>query len=428
MTKSVAIHNLGCKVNSWEATRMERALSAAGFRLCSFEEKADIYIVNTCTVTAIADKKSRQLLRRARELNPDALIVAAGCYVETGREALEKAGIADLFVGNREKDDIVRLILDAAADVPPDAAGTAPIAFPGHDRLSGRVRAFLKVQDGCSRFCSYCIIPHARGPVTERPPEEVLQEAEELLRAGFHELVVTGIHVSSLGEEKLAELLEKLDGLPGMVRLRLSSLEPTIVTPGFAERLSGLKSLCPHFHLSLQSGCDATLKRMNRHYTAAEYRRAAGLLRAHFDHPALTTDVIAGFPGETEEEFAESLRFCEEMRFFKIHIFPYSRRKGTMAAGMPDQVPNRIRRERCGRLKALEEKQELDYLYSLTEREAEVLLEEKKSLGGKEYYIGHTREYAPAAVAAEEGPALFPGMLLKRRPRGILEEKKTLLL
>ncbi len=431
MKKTVAIHNLGCKVNSYEAGRMAEKLEKAGFRLVEFNERADVYLVNTCTVTAIADKKSRQLLHRARELNPDALIVAAGCYVETGSEALSKEHTADLLIPNGQKEEIAELVTRALEEREGAGEKAAPVSVTIPDTVTAnpRVRAFLKVQEGCSRYCTYCIIPHARGPAMERPFEESIKEAEEMAGRGFKEIVPTGIHISSLGPEKLGRLLLAMDRIPGLERIRLSSLEPGIISPEFVYILKKVKGLCPHFHLSLQSGCDATLKRMNRHYTAAGFREAVRLLREAFEDPAITTDVIAGFPGETEEEFEESLAFCKEIAFYRIHIFPYSRRTGTPAAKMPGQLSNAVKKERCKKLSLLEKQQELDFLSLWPGREVRVLWEEIRTVKGRECLLGHTPEYLPAALPLEEiqGSRPLPGDISRVTGMEILEKEGILL-
>ena len=481
MSTTFAIHNLGCKVNYYEAEKMTRSLREADFTETAFTDRADVYIVNTCTVTAIADKKSRQLLHRAKELNPEALIVAAGCYVQTGKEALLADGCVDLFVGNQEKARIGELVKEAlgergvnktienageasrlAADITRDdnrkARGASEegrlevnikseIAADQEEaedlgaHLHERTRAFLKIQDGCDRYCTYCIIPHARGPVVSYPQESILEEAKELISRGYQELVVTGIHVSSYGRGMaaraaipathaisyktdpgpLASLLEALSALPGLRRLRLSSLEPTIVTPEFARRIGALPNLCPHFHLSLQSGCDATLKRMNRHYTAAQFREAADLLREAFSHPALTTDVIVGFPGETEEEFEESLEFCRETDFFEMHIFPYSKRKGTVAEKLPGGVKNAVKAERSKRLRDLRDECEGRFLQYYLGKIVEVLPEEEKTVSGKKCLVGHTPEYCLAAVDAASG-SFAPGDFVSGKVMGVEQQ------
>ncbi|MBQ9438306.1 MAG: tRNA (N(6)-L-threonylcarbamoyladenosine(37)-C(2))-methylthiotransferase MtaB [Lachnospiraceae bacterium] len=403
--RKAAVKNLGCKVNFYEAKQLENALLAAGFTLVDFSEWADAYIVNTCSVTTIADKKSRQLLHRARELNPKALVVAAGCYADTGKDALIKDGAADMIIGNESKAQIPQLLLEKFGGIKENETKEARkdvsenTEIPGAS-LPARTRAFLKAQDGCNRFCSYCIIPHARGRVTSRSIQELVSESAALAAEGYQEIVVTGIHISSY-ENGLAALLESLSEIEGLKRIRLSSLEPTIVSEDFARRISRLEKLCPHFHLSLQSGCDETLKRMNRHYNTEEYLKAVERLRLAFPHPAITTDVIAGFPGETDEEFEESLRFCEEVGFYQMHVFPYSKRKGTPAERMPGQLSNAVKAKRAQRLRLLTKAQEKEFLQACLGSKMEILIEENNTIDGDSYFTGHTREYVPAALAGE---------------------------
>ena len=400
-----AVHNLGCKVNAYEADRIRKALRKAGFVLVPFEEKADVYVVNTCTVTNIADRKSRQMLHRARKLNPQALIVAAGCYAEV-TDAQTEPDTADLWLTNAEKADPAEPILRALAergieqDAPDDELSDKPV----HEN----VRVFVKIQDGCRQFCSYCIIPYARGPLKSRPVESVAEEIEALAAEGIKEVVLTGIHLSSYGldqgfraGEALLDLLDRLDEIPGLARIRLGSLEPRLITEEFAERLARHSRLCPHFHLSLQSGCAKTLKAMNRHYTPEQYLEVLSILRSRFDTPAITTDVICGFPGESEEDFEETCRFVRQAGFYELHAFPYSRRKGTKAAAMPDQLTDRMKRERAGRMIAIGEELRQAYEASFIDRSVELLTEEIIETEEGRFFVGHTAQYIRAMVPAE---------------------------
>ena len=437
--KSVALYNLGCKVNSYEMDGMRQRLQEKGYRIVPFDEAADIYIVNTCTVTNIADRKSRQMLHRARQQNPAAIVVAVGCYVQTGREAVEKDPAIDLAVGNNRKKDIVPILeefLQTRKEESRDRQYTdktlhgATILDIGHTyeyeemqlrQTAEHTRAYIKIQDGCNQFCSYCAIPYARGRVRSRRMEDVLREAAGLAAAGYREVVLTGIHISSYGidfgdgtaeddsgervrrpgyngHSRLVELAERIQETKGVERIRLGSLEPRIITPDTAKRLAKLPKLCPHFHLSLQSGCDATLKRMNRHYTAGEYYKSVELLREYFDTPAITTDVIAGFPGETEEEFAQTKEFLEKVHFYDMHVFKYSRRAGTAADSMPDQVPEPVKAKRSAELIALRGRQSEEFRRRYIGKEAEVLLEEQCGINGRTYCIGHTKDYVKVAV------------------------------
>lgn len=410
--ENVALYNLGCKVNSYEMEVMRQMFREKGYRIVSFDEKADIYIVNTCTVTNIADRKSRQMLHRARQLNPDAVVVAVGCYVQTGREAVEKDPTVDLAVGNNRKKDIVAILEAYLRERKDKTLGGATILDIARTyeyeemQLKGtaeHTRAYIKIQDGCNQFCSYCAIPYARGRVRSRRQEDILREIRGLAEAGYREAVLTGIHISSYGidfngSSRLVELVEGIGEIPGLDRIRLGSLEPRIVTPETAKRLAAIPQLCPHFHLSLQSGCDATLKRMNRRYTTGEYYKSVEALREAFHEPAITTDVIVGFPGETEEEFARTKEFLEKVRFYEMHVFKYSRRAGTAAASMPDQVPEPMKAQRSGQLLDMEKQQSEAFRRRYIGRTVEVLLEEERRMEGRTYCIGHTKDYVKVAV------------------------------
>lgn len=432
--KTIALHNLGCKVNSYEFDVMQQNLAENGFTIVPFDEKADIYLVNTCSVTNIADRKSRQMLHRARKRNPEAIVVAVGCYVQTGRETLKQDPDVDLAVGNNRKRDIVEILNRYMAerecaresgyyaeDVV-DMDHTCEYEEMQLRKTAEHTRAYIKVQDGCNQFCSYCIIPYARGRVRSRKPEDVVAEVRALAEAGYREIVVTGIHISSYGVDfeqpginvgdymansgRLSELLLALDAVEGVRRIRISSLEPRIVTERFTEQLRQMRKLCPHFHLSLQSGCDATLRRMNRHYTTADYARCVELLRTAFPNCAVTTDVIVGFPGETEEEFECTRAYLEERNLYEMHVFKYSKRKGTVAATMPNQLTEAQKGARSDVLLAMTERQSAEFRRRFIGEEVEILLEDRKEIDGVLYRTGYSREYVPVAVREEEIAAL----------------------
>lgn len=411
MEKKVALHNLGCKVNAYETEAMEQMLEEAGYQIVPFAPGADIYIINTCTVTNIADRKSRQMLHKAKKMNPDAIVVATGCYVQVGKEKLKKDDAIDLVVGNNKKKDLLS-ILDAYVQ---GKAGDKEEVLDMKEALEyenlqlsqtgEHTRAYLKVQDGCNQFCSYCIIPYARGRVRSRKKEEVLAEVNRLTANGYQEFVLTGIHLSSYGidcDDSLLSLIQAVHGIEGVKRIRLGSLEPRIITQDFARVLAGMPKICPHFHLSLQSGCDETLKRMNRRYSAGEYREKCELLRQVFDNPALTTDVIVGFPGETEKEFQESREFIDGIRFYETHIFKYSRREGTRAAAMENQIQESVKTQRSRDLIELGELHQREYMESFLGKEVEILFEETVNIQGKVCWIGHTREYIRAVAKTDQ--------------------------
>ena len=417
--KSVALHNLGCKVNGYEMDVMQQMLQEKGYKIVSFDERADIYIVNTCTVTNIADRKSRQMLHRAKKKNPDAIVVAVGCYVQAGGEEVLKDEGIDLAVGNNRKKDLVAILEKYMEEGPAnsnrktlehttiiDIGKTAEYEEMRLQETSGHTRAYIKIQDGCNQFCSYCIIPYARGRVRSRSQEDVLTEVRGLAEKGYKETVLTGIHISSYGVDKgkpaLLELLKGIHGIDGIERIRLGSLEPRIVTEEFARELGKLPKLCPHFHLSLQSGCDATLKRMNRHYTTGEYYEKVRILRRVFGDPAITADIIVGFPGETEEEFQETKAFLEKIKFYEMHVFKYSKRKGTPAAVMENQVPEETKASRSNLLLTMEKMQSKEFRETFLGREEEILFEEGKEIGGDFYQIGHTKQYVKVAKKSEK--------------------------
>ena len=445
--KKVALHNLGCKVNGYEMDVMQQNLEEKGYIVVPFDEKADIYIINTCTATNIADRKSRQMLHRAKAKNPQAIVVAVGCYVQTDKDIVEKDECIDLAIGNNRKKDLVSILEEYLRErgllaVPEekvdktlhnttilDLNNTYEYEEMTLKKTAEHTRAYIKIQDGCNQFCTYCIIPYARGRVRSRHYEDIRREIEGLVKVGYQEIVLTGIHISSYGidfeeeawkqgnsievlktegrhdysgKSKLMDLIEKLHDIEGIQRIRIGSLEPRIVTEDFAKRLSALSKICPHFHLSLQSGCDATLKRMNRHYTAEEYLQSVELLRKYFERPAITTDVIVGFAQETEEEFLETKAFLEKISFYEMHIFKYSKRKGTIAAGLPGQVPDDVKTVRSNLLLELEKKQSKEFRAYFVGKEVEVLFEETKEIGGKAYQIGHTKDYVKVALLTEE--------------------------
>ena len=415
--RKAAFHNLGCKVNSYETEAMEQLLEAAGYEIVPFAPGADIYIINTCSVTNIADKKSRQMLHRAKKMDPSALVVAVGCYVQAAGEELAADKAVDIVVGNNRKKDLVQILEEhfrKKEGVPDsyviDIADTHEYEELHIDRISEHTRAFIKVQDGCNQFCSYCIIPYTRGRIRSRRPEAVLEEVKNLVANGYKEIVLTGIHLSSYGRDfpegesvSLLDLILAVEKTEGLSRLRLGSLEPRIVTREFAETLAGLEKICPHFHLSLQSGCDETLKRMNRHYTTQEYLEGCQILRQAFKNPAITTDVIVGFPGETDEEFETTEKFLRQVNFYEMHVFKYSRRKGTRADRMEGQIPEQIKAERSDRLLTLEKDMSKSYRESFLGKNLEILLEDRVLVDGKTYLTGHTKEYVKAAVPCDIG-------------------------
>ena len=411
--KKAALHNLGCKVNAYETEAMQEMLEQAGYEIVPFKEGADVYVINTCTVTNIADRKSRQMLHRARKLNPEAVVVAAGCYVQTQGER-EIDPCIDIVIGNNHKKDLVRILREYEENREKDRAGeigdinmTKEYESLHLTRTGEHTRAYIKVQDGCNQFCTYCIIPYARGRVRSREMQDVEQEVRTLAGNGYQEVVLTGIHLSSYGidfdgRRHLIELIRAVHEIEGIRRIRLGSLEPGIVTEEFAEALASMPKICPHFHLSLQSGCDAVLKRMNRKYTSGEYYEKCRILRKYFDAPALTTDVIVGFPGETEAEFQESYDFVDKVDFYETHIFKYSKREGTKAASMPDQVDEQIKAQRSALLIELGEKKRKAYEKKFIGRTVEVLVEEDAVIDGKNVQTGHTKEYIKIALDSEE--------------------------
>lgn len=428
--KKAALHNLGCKVNAYETEAMQHLLEEAGYEIVPFTQKADVYVINTCSVTNMADRKSRQMLHKAKKNNPDSIVVAAGCYVQTSEKEVLNDLSVDIVIGNDRKHDLVRLLeeysLDSVNDTVDDINdGKHDFEELFIDQTKEHTRAFIKVQDGCNQFCSYCIIPYARGRVRSRRFENVIAEVERLAANGFKEVVLTGIHLSSYGvdfEEAtgLLELIQAVNAVKGIERIRLGSLEPKIVTEHFASELSKLDKICPHFHLSLQSGCDATLKRMNRKYTTKEYERGCELLRKYFVHPAITTDVIVGFPGETEEEFEQTKAYLEHIHFYEMHIFKYSKRKGTRAAVMPDQIDEQIKAARSEKLIALGHDMSKEFRKFYIGKNEEVLFEEKAVIGDKEYFVGYTKEYVKVAKETDEN---LENQIVSGRVSGMLTDE-----
>lgn len=429
MSKKAALHNLGCKVNSYETEAMRQLLEAEGYEIVPFAPGADVYVINTCSVTNIADRKSRQMLHKARKMNPQAIVVAAGCYVQTAQNPVEDDVAIDIVLGNNNKKDLIQALRefeqcreqetdqespcqevleeeDASWNKKIDINHTKEYESLFISRTEEHTRAYMKVQDGCNQFCSYCIIPYARGRVRSREMKDVLREAEILAENGCQEIVLTGIHLSSYGVDHgttLLELICAVHEVEGIKRIRLGSLEPGIITEEFAQKLAGLPKFCPHFHLSLQSGCTATLKRMNRRYTAEEFEEKCEILRRIFDNPAITTDVIVGFPGETQEEFDTTVAFLTKIRLYETHIFKYSKRHGTRAAAMKDQITEAEKGVRSDVLLALDQKNRRIFEQEHQGKTAEVLFEEKVKIGTKEYYVGYTKEYIRVAIPADDG-------------------------
>ena len=402
--KTVAFCTLGCKVNQYETNAMMQKMIEAGYEVVDFETKADIYIINTCTVTNMADKKSRQMLRRVKEINPEAILVAVGCYAQVAKEKLEQIPEIDLILGINEKNDIVKYVEQASKNTHvSDVLHQTEFLDFGDVTYTEKTRAVIKVQDGCNQFCSYCIIPYARGRIRSRKPESVIKEITDVAKEGIKEVVITGIHIASYGKDfnkeyRLIDLLEEIQKVDGIQRIRLGSLEPTLITEEFVTRLKNLSKICDHFHLSLQSGCDETLKRMNRKYTTDQFRHVVELLRNAYPEVHLTTDVIVGFPGETEEEFNKTYEFLKEIKFYKMHVFKYSPRSGTVAAKMPNQIDGNVKEERSNKLIELSDKNEEEYNQKYIGKEVEVLLEEREG----EYLKGHTTNYMVVKMKTNE--------------------------
>lgn len=409
--KKAALHNLGCKVNAYETEAMQQILEKAGYEIVPFTEFADLYVINTCSVTNMADRKSRQMLHKAKKMNPDAIVVGAGCYVQTKEAEALADDTIDIIIGNNKKHELLEMIEAYEKDhalrenVIDINHGAQEYEEMFLDRTAEHTRAFIKVQDGCNQFCSYCIIPFARGRVRSRRAQDVIEEVTALSEHGFKEVVLTGIHLSSYGADSgdsLLDLIRMVHAVDGIERIRLGSLEPRIVTGEFAEALSEMPKICPHFHLSLQSGCDATLQRMNRRYSTEEYADGCRILRKYFTHPAITTDVIVGFPGETEEEFKTTKAYLEKIHFYEMHIFQYSKREGTKAAAMKQQIPESVKKERSNELLALEKKMSEQFREYYVGKKAAALMEEPFEFEGETYFTGYTKEYVKIAVKTEE--------------------------
>lgn len=409
--KKAAFYTLGCKVNQYETEAMAEAFEKAGYAVVDFEEAADVYVINTCTVTGLSSRKSRQAIRRAKQRNRNAVVVAVGCYPQTAKEEVESMSEVDIIVGTAERrrlPEYVEEFLNGGGRI--TAVGNIMKEYSFEDlsieKYKSRTRAIIKVQDGCSQFCSYCIIPYARGPIRSRPAEEVLGEVRRLVEAGFREVVLTGIHIASygldLGQIRLPDLIRMVHDVDGIERIRLGSLEPTMITEGFVAEAARLEKLCPHYHISLQSGCDETLKRMNRKYTTAEYAKAVDLLRDKIPDVSVTTDVMVGFPGETDEEFETTYRFLEKIRFAKMHVFKYSPRKGTPAARRSDQVDGRVKEERSERLIELSDRCQLEFNSSFLGRVMPVLYEQEDR-DRKGWYEGLTPNYIRVLSKGDAG-------------------------
>ncbi len=449
-----AFHNLGCKVNAYETEAMEQQLKKRGYEIVPFDAEADVYVVNTCSVTNIADRKSRQMLHRAKKKNPQALVVAVGCYVQVASQELAKDSSVDIIIGNNRKGELA----DILEEYRRTGAGTSCLEDIGKEqdcedlRLESRgthTRAFIRVQDGCNQFCSYCIIPYARGRVRSRSPQDVEEEIRGLAAQGCREVVLTGIHLSSYGAEhmeggpvrggdwdhrELLSLIQRIHGISGIERIRLGSLEPRIITEAFVSALGELPKLCRHFHLSLQSGCDSVLCRMNRHYTTEDYAGRCRILREHFPDAAITTDVIVGFPGETGEEFAATRKFVEDVHFYEMHVFKYSRREGTRAAAMPDQIPEQVKGERSAALLELGAAMSREFRERFIGRTISVLFEETEEIGGRVYMTGYTPEYVKAGLdieaaglSAEEAADRLGGNVIRMRTDALLGDDLLLL-
>ncbi|WP_028243613.1 tRNA (N(6)-L-threonylcarbamoyladenosine(37)-C(2))-methylthiotransferase MtaB [Pseudobutyrivibrio ruminis] len=413
--KKAALHNLGCKVNAYETEAMEELLKKDGFTIVDFNEEADVYVINTCSVTNIADRKSRQMIHKCKKLNPDACVVATGCYVQNfGKDIADELG-ADIILGNNKKNDLVIMIHEYFDKLDKNDGpildyfdindGNVDYEDMLIEKDSEHTRAFVKVQDGCNQFCSYCIIPFARGRIRSRAIDDVVNEVTGLAKAGYKEVVITGIHLSSFGtgtEFGLADLLEAVQNIDGIERIRMGSLEPQIVTEDFAKRVSALSKMCPHFHLSLQSGCDSVLVRMNRKYSIEEYTKGVEILRKYFDNPAITTDIIVGFPGETEEEFDTTLNYVDFIKFAELHVFAYSKRAGTKAAKMPGQITNAAKKERSAKLISLGLEKTKEYRMSFIGKELDVLFEERQTIDGEEYFVGFSKEYIKCMIKADD--------------------------
>ena len=416
--KKVAFHTLGCKVNIYETEAMQELMQRAGYSIVDFDDKADIYVVNTCSVTNMADRKSRQMLHKAKKDNPEAIVVAVGCYVQAAAKSIKQDEKIDIIIGNNMKNKIADIINNYYEHQDPDTVDISGDFVLDISKIKEyeefrvlkhkeHTRAFIKIQDGCNQFCSYCIIPYTRGRVRSRSIEEIEKEVRDLVNVGYKEVVLTGIHISSYGldfEEKikLIELVEAVAKIEGVKRLRISSLEPRVVTEEFVKRLSKLENFCPHFHLSLQSGSDTTLKAMSRRYSALEFKEGVRLIRKYFDMPALTTDIIAGFPSETKEDFIESLEYIKDIEFFELHVFPYSKREGTKAATMKETLGNKDKTRRVNLLLAMQKSITRKFLEAKMGSVVEVLIEGEFEHEGRKYILGHSKEYIKVALPYKE--------------------------
>jgi len=436
--RTIAFHNLGCKVNSYETDAMAQKCIEKGYKIVDFEQKADIYVVNTCSVTNIADRKSRQMLHKAKKQNPDSVVVAVGCFVQANPEEVAKDEAIDLIVGNNKKKDLFEIVEEYLnqKSVSKDLEGTTVTDIHHCDYEELKInkseehsRVFVKIQDGCDRYCTYCIIPYVRGNLRSRKPEDVVSEIKEIAANGYREVVITGIHLSSYGKDFLKDgkpsldysgnadylinLLKDINEIEGIDRIRIGSFEPMILSEDFVSKLSKITKLCPHFHISLQSGCDSVLKRMNRHYDTKKFYEKTVLLREYFPGCALTTDVIVGFPGETEEEFNTTYDYLTKIKFFETHIFPYSRRKGTIADKMSGQLTMNEKKERVTKLLELDDKLSREYRESKLGETDNIIVEEIKTINGEDYYVGHTPEYVMVALKEDETISKLIGHTVK---------------
>ena len=431
--KTVATLTLGCKVNQYETDAVQQLLQDAGYEIVEFQEGADIYLVNTCSVTNMADKKSRQMLHRAKKMNIQSVVIAMGCYVQSAAEELMKDPYVDLVIGNNKKKEIVSILSEYFKNYEKhqeviEIDEVDEYEEMGIHQVSEHTRAYIKVQDGCNQFCSYCIIPYTRGRIRSRKLEDIIQEVEKLAQNGYREFVLTGIHLSSYGkdfeekEQRLLTLVQEVAKIQGVSRVRLGSLEPRIITEEFVQTLVQIEEFCPHFHLSLQSGCDSTLKRMNRHYSCEEYKNSCDLIRSVFDRPAITTDIIVGFPGETEEEFEETRKYLEELSLYEMHVFKFSRRKGTKADRMLDQIPEQEKTKRSQILLEMTKRQKEAYENQFIGEEVDVLLEETYDENDVSYFVGHTKRYQKVAVKGNnlQSNTIVKVKIEERLPSGLL--------
>ncbi len=420
--KTVAFHNLGCKVNTYEIEMMQQNARKAGWKIVEFTQKADVYVINTCSVTNIADRKSRQMLHKAKKTNPEAIVVAVGCYAQTDTNGALSDETVDLVIGNNHKEKLIDIINEYEKSHEKMAVVddiSSPIKYEDYsiDGSSERTRVDIKIQDGCDQFCTFCIIPFARGRIRSRDQKDVVDEIKRLADAGYKEIVLTGIHLSSYGLDlhdkrtsynlvanedytnfDLIDVIKKVSDIDGIKRIRLGSLEPRVITRQFLESISAIDKVCPHFHLSLQSGCDETLKRMNRRYTANEYAAGVKLIRKYYEHPAITTDIIVGFPGETEEEFQKTISFVESIDFYETHIFKYSRRHGTVADTMPGQLTEKVKAQRSDELEKINKIHMKRFMSAVVGKKEEILTEEKTKIDNRTYTLGHTKNYIMMAV------------------------------